>query len=112
MIHNEENVQPFHAGHFVTEGEGGYKYSPHTTDCQHARLCLKLTDIIVSDDRPQAKKPLSGCSCNTAQIRRHSGLVTVAPVIQDDINHTLIKEWWRSVISNHVVFPPLAMAIW
>lgn len=60
MIHNKENVQPFHAGYFITEGEGGYKYSLHATDCQHARLCLKLTDIIVSDDRPQAQKPLSG----------------------------------------------------
>lgn len=52
------------------------------------------------------------CGCDVLQIWTCLGLVTAAPVIQDDINHTLIKEWWRSVISKHVVFSPLATTFW
>lgn len=32
----------------------------HTTVCQRARLCLKLKDISVGDDRPHATEGLSG----------------------------------------------------
>lgn len=86
-------------------------YFPLTpTVCQRAHLCLKLEDVSVSDDRPQARKVLSDCG-----EWRTSATDTWMTYRWYTVNHTLIKEIkervWLVMSSSSVFYPLLLKVI-